>query len=287
MTFGSFTELPSRQLPHAESQPQNGPNLAQQRSGPLPQGPPPHQQQQQIPRRGSGPRSSQGYKGPNFDPSHGQPGSMHPNAAFNFMPGGGPGNYMPQQAYPYAQQAHYYQNGMMMPQGSYQQPAYSAPQPPSRNHQQAQGYQRPQPQAGRPVAMAPAQSQQPHPSGPAAPPIKRKTKALVIIDPATQQPIVSPRGESHGLNACHAVRLHCTPVTKCVCHRCACCQCRTQALCCVCSTALDTSLDVDCFHNSQPCTAQGASESCADVRHIFGGHRLFQLQCCRVLVLPV
>ena len=205
MTFGSFTELPSRQLPHAESQPQNGAGLAQQRSGPLPQGPPQqmsHQQQQQMPRRGSGPRNSQGYKGPNFDPSHaGQPGSMHPNAAFNFMPGGGPGNYMPQQAYPYAQQAHYYQNGMMMPQGSYQQPAYSAPQPPGRNHQQAQGYQRPQAQAGRPVAMAPPQSQQPHPSAPAVPP-KKKSKALVIIDPATQQ-IVSPRGEIHALNAFH------------------------------------------------------------------------------------
>lgn len=201
MTFGSFTEPPSRQLPHAASQPQNGPGLAQQRSTPLPQGAShqmPHQQQQQMPRRSSGSRNSQGYKGPNYDPSHsGQPGIMHPNAAgFNFMPAAGSANYMSQQAYPYAQQAHYYQNGIMIPQGGYQQPAYSAPQPPSRSHQQAQGYTRPQSQPGRSVPMAPAQSV---PTAPAVPPMKRKTKALAIIDPATQQ-IVSPRGRCHALS---------------------------------------------------------------------------------------
>ena len=235
-----------------------------------------------MPRRGTGPRNSQGYKGPNFDPSHaGQPGGMHPSAAFNFMPGGGPGNYMSQQGYPYAQQAHYYQNGMMMPQGTYQQPAYSAPQPPSRNHQQAQGYQRPKPQPGRPVTMAPPQSQQSHPSAPAVP-VKRKTKALVIIDPATQQ-IVSPRGENHALNACHAEpALH--SCDTCICQRCAFSQCRTGALCCGCSTACMTSLNMTCFQSSQTQTAQGAC-FCTDCRHIFDGHRLFRDNIVWLLML--
>ena len=206
LTFGSFTELPSRQLPNAENQAQNGPGMAQQQSGSLSQGPPQQmlqQQQQQAPRRGSGPRNSQGYKGPNnFDSSHaGQPGGMHPNAAaFNFMAGAGPGNYMPQQAYYNAQQAHYYPNNMMMAQGGFQQPAYSAPQPPSRNHQQAPGYPRPQSQPGRPVAMAPTQqSQQSHPSAAAVPPMQKKpSKAIAIIDPDTHTHVlISPRGEKH------------------------------------------------------------------------------------------
>lgn len=192
--------------------------MAQQQSGSLSQGPPqqmPHQQQQQGQRRSSGPRNSQGYKGPNnYDSSHaGQPGGMHPNAAFNFMAGAGPGNYMPQQAYSY-QQAHYYQNNMMMPQGGFQQPAYSAPQPPSRNHQQAQGYQRPQQsQPGRPVAMAPPQSS--HPSATAVPPLQKKpSKAIAIIDPDTHTHVlISPRGEKHAQNACHAVHLRRASVT--------------------------------------------------------------------------
>lgn len=222
LTFGSFTELPSRQLPSAESQSQNGPGMAQQHSGSLSQGPPqqmPHQQQQQGPRRGSGPRNSQGYKGPNnFDSSHaGQPGGMHPNAtAFNFMAGAGPGNYMPQQAYSY-QQAHYYQNNMMMPQGSYQQPAYSAPQPPSRNHQQAQGYPRPQSQPGRPVTGAPPQSQQSHPSTAAVPPMPKKTsRAIAIIDPNTHTHVlISPRGEKHAQDV-----MLCSPPASCFCDSC-------------------------------------------------------------------
>lgn len=210
LTFGSFTEPPGRPLPHAGSQPQPGPSLPQQRSGALPQGPPqqmPHQQQQQAQRRNA-PRNNQGYKGPNYDPGlAGQQGVMHPNAAFNFMPSAGATNYMPQQQYSYAQPAHYYQNGMMIPQGGYQQPAYAAPQPPSR-------YPRPQPQPGRSGAMAPAQPQQSPPSAPAVPPMKRKTKALDIIDPATQKK-VSPRSECR----VHLHSLWCT-VTKMCLHAC-------------------------------------------------------------------
>ncbi|KAL3135011.1 hypothetical protein ABBQ32_007959 [Trebouxia sp. C0010 RCD-2024] len=196
LTFGSFTEPPSRQSPHTGSQPQAGPGLAQQRSGAMPQGPPqmPHQQQ---PRRNTpAHRNNQGYKGPAYDAGlSGQQGGMHPNAAFNFMPSAGSANYMPQQQYSYAQPAHYYQNGMMIPQGGYQQPAYAAPQPPTRNPQQ--GYPRSQTQPGRSGAMAPAQPQQSPPSAPAVPPMKRKTKALDIIDPTTQKK-VSPRNVDAG-----------------------------------------------------------------------------------------
>lgn len=195
LTFGSFTEPPSRHPPHTGSQPQAGPGLAQQRSGLMPQGPSQQTSHQQQQRRNTpAHRHSQGYKGPAYDAGlSGQQGGMHPNAAFNFMPSAGSANYLPQQQYPYAQQAHYYQNGMMIPQGGYQQPAYAAPQPPTRNPQQG-GYPRTQTQPGRSGAMAPAQPQQSPPSAPAVPPMKRKTKALDIIDPTTQKK-VSPRSE--------------------------------------------------------------------------------------------
>ncbi|KAL3146721.1 hypothetical protein ABBQ38_014708 [Trebouxia sp. C0009 RCD-2024] len=198
LTFGSFTEPPSRHPPHTGSQPQAGPGLAQQRSGLMPQGPSQQTSHQQQQRRNTpAHRHSQGYKGPAYDAGlSGQQGGMHPNAAFNFMPSAGSANYLPQQQYPYAQQAHYYQNGMMIPQGGYQQPAYAAPQPPTRNPQQG-GYPRTQTQPGRSGAMAPAQPQQSPPSAPAVPPMKRKTKALDIIDPTTQKK-VSPRSVDAG-----------------------------------------------------------------------------------------
>ena len=196
--FGSFQEM-SIPLQQAGNHHQNGSGLLQQRSGSLSQGPAPqlpHQQQHPMQRKSSGgPRGGQGYKGPNYDPGHaGQQGSMHPNAGFTPMQAGQ--KYMGQQPYQYQQG--YYPNpqyGMMMPQGNYQQQPYPAPQPPSRNQQQAQGYQRPHSQPGRSAASAQAQPQQSPPSGSAAPSVRRN-KAIAIIDPTTHTPlIISPRGQ--------------------------------------------------------------------------------------------
>ena len=216
LAFGSFAELPIP-LHHAGSQPQNGPGLAQQRSGSLSQGPSqqiPYQHQQQTQRRGSsGPRNSQGFKGPNYDAGHaGQQGAMHPSAPFNPMQSTGHANYMAQQPYQYAQQGYYpgaHYGSMMVPQGGYQQQQYSAPQPPSRSQQQAQGYQRPQAQPGRLAAMAQPQPQQSPPNAPAVPAIRRN-KALAIVDPATQK-IISPRSEYFERKLLHVCMMRLPP----------------------------------------------------------------------------